>query len=69
MWRNNRTRDGFKNLRHRIEVVQLLLEHHADIESRDENNQTPLDVARSVSSSINTEAVIRLLMEHTTNSS
>ena len=45
------------------EVAQLLITHKADIEARNKDNQTPLDVARN--SWRNTEAVIRLLMEHT----
>ena len=44
------------------EVAQLLITHKADIEARDKYNRTPLDVARN--SWWNTEAVVRLLMEH-----
>ena len=44
------------------EVAQLLITHKADIEARNKDNQTPLDVARN--SWRNTEAVIRLLMDH-----
>ena len=49
------------------EVAQLLITHEADIEARDKYNQTPVDVARK--SWRNTEAVIRLLMEHAENTS
>ena len=51
----------------RTEVAQLTITHVADIEARDEYNQTPLDVARNIWS--NTESVIGLLIKHTANTS
>ena len=47
------------------EIAQLLITHKADIEARGEYNRTPLEVARN--SFMDTEAVIRLLMEHAAN--
>ena len=49
------------------EVVQLLITHNAVIEARDRYNCTPVDTARS--STVNTEAVIRLLIKHAASAS
>ena len=61
----NRTPLHYAAWKNSTEVAQLLIAHKADIEARDEDNRTPLEVARNFF--MDTEAVIRLLMEHAAN--
>ena len=49
------------------ESAQLLLERGAEIKVKNEDNNTPLDLARCNTG--NNEAIIRLLREHALNTS
>ena len=59
---NNKTPLHYAAEENSTESAQLLLERGAEVEARDINKQTPLNLARSNSG--NSKAIIRLLMEH-----
>jgi ankyrin repeat protein len=70
---NSRTVNGSTALHQaskfgRIEIVRLLIEHGANVEVKNDEGETPLDIlvlsGEHVASSENREEIIKLLSEH-----
>ena len=59
---NNKTPLHYAAAENSTESAQLLLERGAEVEARDINKQTPLNLARSNWG--NSKAIMRLLREH-----